>query len=120
MFDFFYLQFAIWFTIFSTWLIRKQVCMKKITSAMFINTCYRYWHRWHWTLRGLTKSSVQWWMWRMNECGNLVIDGGEFTRNINQMKTSDVLQPYRSSLPDKCCRRGYFLNKQIEYCESVR
>ena len=30
------------------------------------------------------------------KCGNLkvVIDGGELTRNINQKKTSDVLQTY--------------------------
>ena len=32
------------------------------------------------------------------KCGNLkvVIDGGEFNRNINQIKTSSVLQAYRS------------------------
>ena len=27
---------------------------------------------------------------------------------------------YRSSLSGKCCRRGYFFNKQVEYCEPVR
>ena len=56
------------------------------------------------------------------KCGNLklVIDRGELTRNINQKKKLGVLQAYRSSLSDKCCRRGYFFNKQVEYCESVR
>ena len=46
--------------------------------------------------------------------------GGELTRNINENKKSDVLQAYKSPLCDKCCRRGYFFNKQVEYCESVR
>ena len=50
------------------------------------------------------------------KCGNLkvVIDGGELTRNINQKKTSHILQAYRSSLSDKCCRRRYFFNNQVE------
>ena len=55
------------------------------------------------------------------KCGKfkVVIDGGELTINTNQKKTSGVLQAYRSSLSDKCCRREYFLNKKVEYCESV-
>lgn len=38
------------------------------------------------------------------ECGNLklAIYGGEVTRNINQIKTSDVIQLNRCSLCDKC------------------
>ena len=55
------------------------------------------------------------------KCGNfkVVIDGGELTRNIYHKKNSAVLQAYRPSLSDKYCRRGYFFNKQVEYCESV-
>ena len=40
------------------------------------------------------------------ESGNLkiVVDGGEFTRNINRKKKSDVLQAYRCLPCDKCYR----------------
>ena len=56
------------------------------------------------------------------KCGKLklVIDSGELTKNINQKKRSGVLQAYRSSLSDKCCRRAYLFNKEVEYCELVR
>ena len=55
-------------------------------------------------------------------CGNLkvVIDHQELTRNINQKKKSDLLQAYRCPLCGKCCWQEHFLNKQVEYCESVR
>ena len=46
-----------------------------------------------------------------------VIGGGELTRNINQKKTSGILQACRTLLSDECCRYGYFFNKQVEYCE---
>ena len=46
-----------------------------------------------------------------------VIDGGELTRNINQKKTSGILQACRSLLSDECCIYGYFFNKHVEYCE---
>ena len=61
-------------------------------------------------------------MFTDEECGNLkvVVDGGEVTINIDQKKKSDALQSYRCPLCDKCCRREYFFNKQIEYCESFR
>ena len=38
------------------------------------------------------------------ECGDpkVVVDGGEFTRNINQTKKPGVLQACRFSLWDKC------------------
>ena len=35
-------------------------------------------------------------------------------------KESDVSQAYRSPLCEKCYMRGYFFNKQLEYCEPVR
>ena len=56
------------------------------------------------------------------ECGNLkvVIDVGEFNRNFNLKKKSDVLQAFRSTLCDKSCRQGDFFNEHVEYCESVR
>ena len=56
------------------------------------------------------------------EFGNpkVVVDDGELTRNINQKTTSLVLQVCRCPLCDKCCRREYFFNKHLEYCESVR
>ena len=55
------------------------------------------------------------------EFGNIrvVTDGGELTRKINRKKKSDVLQIYRYPLCDKCCRREYFFNNHVEYCESV-
>ena len=60
----------------------------------------------------------------VKKCENLkaVINGGDLTRNTKQKKTSDALQVklYRSSLYHKSCRRVYFFNKEIEYCESVR
>ena len=49
----------------------------------------------------------------------VVNNGGELTRNINQKKRSDVLQTYRYPLCDKCCRREYFFNNHVKYCESV-
>ena len=49
-----------------------------------------------------------------------VVDGGNFTRNINQKKKPGVLEAYRCQLCDKCYRREYFFNKHLEYCESVR
>ena len=56
------------------------------------------------------------------EYGNLkvFVDGGELTRNINEKKKPGVLQTYRCPLCDKCFRREYFLNKHVEYCQSVR
>ena len=55
------------------------------------------------------------------ECENpkVVVDGGELTRNINQKKNSGVLQACRCLFCDKCYRREYFFNKNVEYCESV-
>ena len=50
------------------------------------------------------------------ECENLIADGRELTRSINQKKKSGVLQP----LYNKCCRREYFFSSHVEYCESVR
>ena len=43
------------------------------------------------------------------ECENLkvVVDGGEFTRNNNRKKKSEVLQAYRCSLCGKCYREGW-------------
>ena len=38
------------------------------------------------------------------ECGT-VVDGGEFTRNNNRKKESELLQVYRCQLCDKCYRR---------------
>ena len=56
------------------------------------------------------------------ECGNLkvFVDGGELTGNIDKYKKPGVLQAYRCPLCDKCYRREYFLNTNVEYCESVR
>ena len=50
------------------------------------------------------------------ECGNpkVVVDGGELTGNINQMKKPDVLQACRCPLCSKCYRREYFFNKHLE------
>ena len=55
------------------------------------------------------------------ECENLIVvnDGREGTRNKNQKKKSGILWVYRCPLCDKCCRREYFFNNQVEYCESV-
>ena len=55
------------------------------------------------------------------ECGKprVVVDGGELTRNISQKKKPGVLQACGCLLCDKCYRREYFLNKHLEYCESV-
>ena len=41
------------------------------------------------------------------ECGNLkvVVDNGQFTRNNNRKRKSEVLQAYTCSLYDKCNRR---------------
>ena len=40
------------------------------------------------------------------ECGNLkvVVDNGQFTRNNNRKRKSEVLQAYTCSLYDKCNR----------------
>ena len=56
------------------------------------------------------------------ECENLevFVDGGELTGNINKKKKPGVLQAYRCPLCDKCYRREYFFNTNVEYCESVR
>ena len=50
------------------------------------------------------------------ECGNpkVVVDGGELTGNINQMKKPDILQACRCPLCSKCYRREYFFNKHLE------
>ena len=32
---------------------------------------------------------------------------------------SEVLRAYKYPFCDKCCRREYFINKHVEYCESV-
>ena len=55
------------------------------------------------------------------ECGNLkvFVDGRELTGNINKKKKPGVLQAYRCPLCDKCYRREYFFNTNVEYCESV-
>ena len=53
------------------------------------------------------------------ECENLKVVVESF-RNINQKIKSDFLQGYRSLLCNKSCRRGYFFNKQVEYCQLVR
>ena len=56
------------------------------------------------------------------ECGNLEVfgDSGELTGNINRKKKPGVLQAYRCPLCDKCYRREFFVNTNVEYCESVR
>ena len=56
------------------------------------------------------------------ECGNLIVfvDGRELTGNINKKKKPGVLQAYRCPLCDKCYRREYFFNANMEYCESVK
>ena len=56
------------------------------------------------------------------ECGNfeVFVDSGELTGNINKKKKAGVLQAYRCPLCDKCYRREYFFNMNVEYCESVR
>ena len=56
------------------------------------------------------------------ECGNpnVVVDGGEHTRNISQKKKPDVLQTCTCPVCDKCYSREYFFNKHLKYCESVR
>ena len=53
------------------------------------------------------------------EYGNLkvFVDGRELTGNINK---PGALQTYRCPLCDKCYRREYFFNTNVEYCESVR
>ena len=57
-----------------------------------------------------------------DKCRNLKVflDGGELTGNINKKKKPGVLQAYRCPLCDKCYRREYFFNTNVEYCESVR
>ena len=47
-------------------------------------------------------------------------DCGEVTRNINQKKEVGRFTSSLCPLCDKCCRREYFFNKHVEYCESVR
>ena len=56
------------------------------------------------------------------ECVNLkvFVEGGVLTGNINKKKKPGVLQAYRCPLCDKCYRREYFFNTNVEYCESVR
>ena len=56
------------------------------------------------------------------ECGNLkvFVNGEKLTRNINKQKKSGVLLAYRCPLCDKCYRKEYLFNKNVEYCESVR
>ena len=56
------------------------------------------------------------------ECANpkVVVNGEELTRNINQNKKSDALPASKCPLRDKCCRREYFFNKHLKYCESFR
>ena len=56
------------------------------------------------------------------ECGNLkvFVDGGELTGNINKQKKPGVLQACKRPLCDKCYRREYFFNTNVEYSESVR
>ena len=48
------------------------------------------------------------------------VDGGEPTGNIKKKKKPGVLQAYRNPLCDKCYRREYFFNTNVEYCESAR
>ena len=57
--------------------------------------------------------------WRMWE-SKVFVDGGEATGNINKKKKPGVLQAYRYPLCDKCYRREYFFNTNVEYCESAR
>ena len=43
------------------------------------------------------------------ECRNLkVVSDRELSRNISQMKKSDVLQAHKYALHDKCCSQEYF------------
>ena len=55
------------------------------------------------------------------EYGNLevVVDGGERTRNINQKKKPDVSQAYKCQLCDPCYKGDCFFSKHVEYCESL-
>ena len=55
------------------------------------------------------------------ECGNLkvFVDGRELIENSKKKKPG-FLQAYRCPLCDKCYRRDYFFNTNVEYCESVR
>ena len=56
----------------------------------------------------------------LEECGNpeVVVDGRELTRNINQQKKPGVLQAYRCPLCEKYYRWEYIFNKHLEYWES--
>ena len=83
--------------------LRKQIHMKKVVACIDID-------------------DIETWRFIDEKWRNLkvVLGGGELTWNINQKKTSGVLQTNRSSLSGKCCGRGYFFNKQVECCESAR
>ena len=53
------------------------------------------------------------------ECGSLAVAiyGGEVTRNINQIKKSDVMQLKTCSLCGKYFSWEYLFSKDLEYCE---
>ena len=56
------------------------------------------------------------------ECGNLkvFVDGEELAINTNKNKKLGILQVFRCALCHKCYRRECFVNKHVEYCNSVR
>ena len=62
------------------------------------------------------------WYWYRWYYGNPKVfpDSGELTRNIIEKKKPGVLQACRCPLCDICSRWEYFVNKHVEYCESVK
>ena len=54
------------------------------------------------------------------ECRNLkVVNDRELSRNISQMKKSDVLQAYKYTLHDKCCSQEYFFQRSGNNPEEI-
>ena len=48
------------------------------------------------------------------ECGNLKVVVENLLETLTKRRSH--IYVYRSSLCDKCCRRGHFFNKQVKYC----
>ena len=55
------------------------------------------------------------------ECGDLkvVVDGGELLEILTKRRSQTFCNPIYVHSVRKCCRREHFVNKQVEYCESV-
>ena len=64
--------------------------------------------------------NLPWLVFINKECGDfkVVVDGGEFPRNINKKK-SHILQASRCPLCYKCYKRDCFFNKDMEHCNSI-